>query len=79
MYSEGGDSVNILGQSRLMLLTDNYLIRVCEFAYGKRRWAVTATSMRSDIPPVKLGEYDTEYEARAAFDRLVKNIDKIEV
>lgn len=71
--------MNILAQGKNVLLTDNYLIKVSEFIYGAKRWAITATPMHADINVVRLGEYSTGEEARAAFDNLVKKIDKIEV
>ena len=71
--------MNILSQNKKMLLTDNYCIRVSEFVYGKYRWAITATSTHFDAPPMRIGEYDTEAQTVAAFNKLVKNIDKIEV
>ena len=71
--------MNILAQGRNVLLTDNYLIKVSEFVYGAKRWAITATPMRADINIIRLGEYSTGEEAQAAFDNLVKKIDKIEV
>lgn len=71
--------MNILAQSKKALLTDSYLIKVSEFIYGEKRWAITATPMRADINIIRLGEYSTGEEAQAAFDNLVKKIDKIEV
>lgn len=71
--------MNILSQNRQMLLTDNYCIRVSEFIYGKYRWAVTATPTHIDMPPIRLGEYNTEAETIEAFEKLVKGIDKIEI
>ena len=71
--------MNLLSKDRRALLTDNYCIRVSEFVYGKYRWAITATPTHCDASAIRLGEYDTEAETVAEFNKLVKNIDKIEV
>lgn len=64
-----------LSNNRKTLLTEGYCIKVSEFAYGKKRWAVIAISMQDERAPiVRLGEYDDELSAVNAFNAILHQI-----